>query len=302
MPNKRTRDRQLAKLAARRQSERQAAKRRRNLTLGALGAVVAVVLAIAGVAILTVDNEQASNSSTPTATASTTSGPKGKPVKTGTVKPQAEPPAKVACGGAAPKGAGEAKPQFSGPPSPNTLKPNVDYVAKVTTSCGSFEMKLDPATAPEAVASFVFLAQDGFFDGLWFHRIVPGFVIQTGDPTGTGGGGPGYQFGYETDPKVTFDHVGLVAMAHSSAPDSNGSQWFVTTGEASHLNGQYTIFGEVVKGYNVVKKIDGVPVGGASGDSPQQAVYVETIKIQERAQEAAPSSSASAGGNSSPTA
>jgi peptidylprolyl isomerase len=302
MPNKRTRDRQLAKLAARRQSERQAARRRRNLTLGAVGAVVAVVLAIAGVAILTGDNEQASNSSTPSATASRSSGPKGEPVKTGTVKPQAEPPAKVACGGAVPKAAGEPKPQFSGPPSSNTLKSNVDYVAKVTTSCGTFEMKLDPAIAPEAVASFVFLAQKGFFDGLWFHRIVPGFVIQTGDPTGTGTGGPGYQFGYETDPKVTFDHVGLVAMAHSSAPDSNTSQWFITTGEASHLNGQYTIFGEVVKGYDVVKRIDGMPVGGANGDTPEQAVYVDTIKIEERAQDSAPSGSPSAGGNSSPSA
>jgi peptidylprolyl isomerase len=299
MPNKRTRDRQLAKLAARRQSERHAAKRRRDLTLGAAGAVVAVVLAVVGVAILTGGDEQASGSLTPTASASasSSSGPKGEPVKTGTVEPEAEPPAKVACGGAVPKAAGQAKPQFSGPPSPDNLKPNVDYVANVTTSCGTFEMKLDPATAPEAVASFVFLAQKGFFDGLWFHRVVPGFVVQAGDPTGTGAGGPGYQFGYETDPKVTFDHVGLVAMAHSDEPDSNGSQWFITTGEASHLNGQYTIFGEVVKGYDVVEKIDGVPVGGATGDTPQQAVYVDAIKIQDRPLASPPS----AGGDSSPS-
>lgn len=299
MPNKRTRDRQLAKLAARRQSERQAAKRRRNLALGALGAVVAVVLAIVGVAILTGEGEQASSSLTPSASATTSpsSGPKGEPAKTGTVQPETEPPSKVACGGARPKAAGEAKPQFSGPPSPDILKPNVNYVAEVRTSCGTFEMELDPTTAPEAVASFVFLAQKGFFDGLWYHRIVPGFVVQTGDPTGTGGGGPGYQFGYETDPKVTFDHVGLVAMAHSDQPDSNGSQWFVTTGEASHLNGQYTIFGEVVKGYDVVKEIDGAPVGGANGDTPEQAVYVDTIRIQERPQPSSP-----AGDDSSPNA
>lgn len=125
-------------------------------------------------------------------------------------------------------------------------------VLSITT--GTVIVELFPQSAPLAVMSFVGLAEgtipsDGklYFDNLKFHRVVPGFVIQTGDPTGTGRGGPGYQFRNEIDPKLSFNAVGVLGMANAG-PDTNGSQFFITLGRAPHLDGAYTIFGRVVSG------------------------------------------------------
>jgi cyclophilin family peptidyl-prolyl cis-trans isomerase len=139
------------------------------------------------------------------------------------------------------------------PASPGANLPDGLYaVLSITT--GTVIVELFPDSAPLAVMSFVGLAEgtipaDGklYFDNLKFHRVVPGFVIQTGDPTGTGRGGPGYQFRNEIDPKLSFNEVGILGMANAG-PDTNGSQFFITLGKAPHLDGGYSIFGKVVSG------------------------------------------------------
>lgn len=118
---------------------------------------------------------------------------------------------------------------------------------------GEFTIELYPDKAPITVNSFVFLACKGFYDGVTFHRVLEGFMAQGGDPTGTGAGGPGYQFINE-DSDLTFDKEGVVAMANSGR-DTNGSQFFITFGPQEFLNGGYTIFGQVVEGMDVVTAI-----------------------------------------------
>jgi len=108
--------------------------------------------------------------------------------------------------------------------------------------------------APKTVNNFVFLAQNGFYNGTTFHRVLDGFMAQGGDPTGTGMGGPGYQFEDEFSPDLTFDRPGLLAMANSG-PNTNGSQFFITYDATPHLNGLHTIFGEVIEGMDVVNNI-----------------------------------------------
>lgn len=115
---------------------------------------------------------------------------------------------------------------------------------------GEFVVQLYPDKAPITVNSFVFLARDGYFDGVTFHRVLEGFMAQGGDPTGTGMGGPGYEFVNE-DSDLTFDKAGVMAMANAGR-DTNGSQFFITFGPAENLNGGYTVFGQVVSGMDVV--------------------------------------------------
>jgi peptidylprolyl isomerase len=130
-----------------------------------------------------------------------------------------------------------------------------DYYAEVETSKGTFTIDLLESSAPNTVNSFVFLALHHFFDGLKWHRVVPGFVAQTGDPTGTGAGGPGYRFGLEIDPDLSYDAAGWVGMARTNDPNTNGSQFFVTLAPTPHLTGAYTIFGRVTSGMDVVAKL-----------------------------------------------
>ena len=118
---------------------------------------------------------------------------------------------------------------------------------------GEFVVELYPNKAPITVNSFVFLACRGFFDGVTFHRVLEGFMAQGGDPTGTGTGGPGYQFVNE-ESDLVFDKAGVIAMANAGR-DTNGSQFFITFGPTEQLNGGYTIFGQVVKGMDVVQYI-----------------------------------------------
>jgi peptidylprolyl isomerase len=139
-----------------------------------------------------------------------------------------------------------------------TLDTSRKYVAQIQTNRGEFTMELMADIAPQHVNSFVFLARDKFYDGTQFHRVVPGFVAQGGDPTGTGSGGPGYNIPLEPS-KEPFKR-GVVGMARSNEPDSAGSQWFVTLADAPHLNGQYTVFGKVTQGMDVV---DAIQVGDA---------------------------------------
>jgi cyclophilin family peptidyl-prolyl cis-trans isomerase len=156
----------------------------------------------------------------------------------------------------------EAMEYLSDTPARHFDKPEVvtdhkkyDYRAEIDTSKGKVVIDLLEDSAPNTVNSFVFLALHHYFDGLKWHRVVPGFVAQTGDPTGTGAGGPGYQFGLEIDPKLSYDAAGWVGMARTNDPNTNGSQFFITLAPAPHLTGAYTIFGKVTEGLEVVKQL-----------------------------------------------
>jgi peptidyl-prolyl cis-trans isomerase B (cyclophilin B) len=183
----------------------------------------------------------------------------------------------IACGGEVPAAAGKEKDMYAKPPEMQ-IDPKKDYTAVMKTSCGTIELELHAEQTPKTVNSFVFLAREGFFDGLTFHRIIPDFVIQGGDPEGTGSGGPGYRFEDEIVRSLRFDRPGLLAMANSG-PDTNGSQFFITTGEPKHLNGKHTIFGRVTEGMDVVREIEGF---GTSAGTPTQTVYIERVTISER--------------------
>lgn len=137
---------------------------------------------------------------------------------------------------------------------PLTIDPTKQYLATLKTEKGDIVIELFPDVAPLAVNSFIFLADNDWFDGVTFHRVIPGFVAQAGDPTGTGFGGPGYAFDNEISPDLHFDRPGVVGMANSG-PGSNGSQFFITLGPAPHLDGSYTIFGRVIEGMSVVNSL-----------------------------------------------
>ena len=165
---------------------------------------------------------------------------------------------------------------YSGPP-PMLIDPAKSYTATVKMAKGGeFVMELYPDKAPITVNSFVFLAREKFFDGVSFHRVLEGFMAQGGDPTGTGGGGPGYEFVNE-DSDLTFDKAGVVAMANAGR-DTNGSQFFITFQPTPQLNGGYTIFGQVTSGMDVVN--------GITRRDPEQnpdftGDVIESITIQE---------------------
>jgi peptidylprolyl isomerase len=134
------------------------------------------------------------------------------------------------------------------------------YCAILTTEKGRIVIQLYPEVAPKHVNSFIFLANQGFYDGISWHRVLADFMAQTGDPTGTGMGGPGYTIPLETSPLVKYDREGVLGMARTNVPDSAGSQFFITFGPQPGLNPGtngpgYTIFGQVVEGMNVVRQI-----------------------------------------------
>jgi cyclophilin family peptidyl-prolyl cis-trans isomerase/protein-disulfide isomerase len=160
---------------------------------------------------------------------------------------------------------------------PMTLDPSVTYRATIETDKGSFVIELYPDIAPLAVNSFIYLAENGWFDGITFHRVIPGFVAQTGDPTGTGYGGPGYRFSNEVSSDLIFDRAGLVAMANAG-PESNGSQFFITYDAAPDLNGSYTIFGEVVEGMDVVENL--TPRNPQTGEDLPAGDKIISISIE----------------------
>jgi len=147
--------------------------------------------------------------------------------------------------------------------------------AKFTTNEGVFEAKLFYKEAPLTVSNFVELARKGFYNGLIFHRVIPNFMIQGGDPKGNGTGGPGYTFADEFHPSLRHSKAGMLSMANSG-PGTNGSQFFVTVNATPHLDNRHSIFGEVVSGYDVVKKISEVK---ASNDKPLKDVKIEKLEI-----------------------
>ena len=134
------------------------------------------------------------------------------------------------------------------------IDPAVDYQAIISTEKGDISIDLFEQDSPITVNNFVFLARQGFYDGVTFHRVLEGFMAQGGDPAGTGGGGPGYTFEDETDNGLVFDRPGLLAMANAG-PNTNGSQFFITFVPTTHLNGRHTIFGEVLEGSTVLNAL-----------------------------------------------
>lgn len=168
------------------------------------------------------------------------------------------------------------KVSFKAPPQ--TVKRGEKLTAAVETSCGSFDIALDSSRAPKTVNSFVFLSEKGFYNDLTFHRIVPGFVIQGGDPLGTGLGGPGYTV-VEKPPANLSYTKGIVAMAKSPSepPGSSGSQFFVVIGADAGLPPEYALVGKVSQGMDVVSRIGKL---GTPEEKPKQTVLIEKITIE----------------------
>jgi len=159
-----------------------------------------------------------------------------------------------------------------------TVKPGEELTAAVETSCGTFDVALDTKRAPKTTNSFAYLAEEGFYDDLTFHRIVPGFVIQGGDPLGTGTGDPGYKV-VEKPPANLAYTKGVVAMAKSSAepPGTSGSQFYVVTGADAGLPPEYALVGKVSAGMDVVERIGKL---GTPSEKPKQTVLIDKITIE----------------------
>jgi cyclophilin family peptidyl-prolyl cis-trans isomerase len=177
-----------------------------------------------------------------------------------------------------------AKPRWSSAPA-MTIDPTKTYTATVKTDLGTFVVALDAKDAPQTVNNFVFLAQHRFFDCVIFHRVIPAFMDQTGDPTGTGTGGPGYTIPDELPAKASNPAdqypLGSVAMANTGQPHSGGSQWFIVAGaEGESLSNTYSLFGKVTAGLGVVEKINAQ--GSASGVPPDVVHRILKVTIASR--------------------
>ncbi len=159
-------------------------------------------------------------------------------------------------------------------PPEMTIDPEGRYTAVIKTDRGDMKVRLMPEVAPASVNNFVFLAREGFYDGCTFHRVIPGFVAQGGDPTGTGSGGPGYQFPDELN-ETPFEQ-GILGMANAG-PNTNGSQFYLMLDEASHLTGRYTAFGKIEEGLDVLLSLK--ERDPATATEPGEVI--ETIEIVE---------------------
>ena len=158
--------------------------------------------------------------------------------------------------------------QYKAPP-PLTINPDASYTATFKTAKGDIVVELFAKQVPNTVNNFVFLARDGFYDNITFHRVIADFMAQGGDPTGTGRGDPGYKFADEFDPSLRHDKPGILSMANSGV-DTNGSQFFITHVPTPHLDGKHSVFGQVTEGMDVVLSL-------ANGDA------LTTIEITEKA-------------------
>jgi cyclophilin family peptidyl-prolyl cis-trans isomerase len=237
---------------ARLEELRRQQKRRQQRRQALIGVIV--VAAIAGVIALTTRGSGAKKTKV-TSTAPTTA-PSTATTTPPTTVPKGPP---LAC---PPADGSAAKTQSFPAAPPDCLGTGKTYKATVQTDIGTFKVTFDSAAAPKTVNNFVYLARYHFYDDVTFHRVIPGFVVQGGDPQGTGAGGPGYQFADEL-PKAGAYKLGSLAMANSG-PNTNGSQFFVITGDQGvKLPPSYSLFGDVTEGMDVVKKIeaDGDPSG-----------------------------------------
>ncbi len=187
-----------------------------------------------------------------------------------TTPPTAQTPAGAAsCSGPA---QGGSVGKYSAAP-PMTIDQDKKYFATIKMDIGDIKLELFAKDAPCHVNSFVFLSRDGFYDDVIFHRVIPGFVAQAGDPTGTGSGGPGYTIKLEVNANKHID--GALGMARTNDPNSAGSQWFIDYGPQPALDAGYTVFGQIVEGRDVLDKI-------APGQPPAAATKIKTIEIEEQ--------------------
>jgi len=165
--------------------------------------------------------------------------------------------------------------QWTTPPAMQ-IDPKKQYKARMETDKGTMVIELFADKTPTTVNNFVFLAREGYYDGVIFHRVINDFMVQGGDPTGTGRGGPGYKFGDEFHPSLKHDKQGMLSMANAG-PGTNGSQFFITHGPTPHLNGKHTVFGQVVEGLDVLMSIPARDPGNANAP----AVKIISVKIEE---------------------
>jgi len=165
--------------------------------------------------------------------------------------------------------------QWTTPPAMQ-IDPKKNYKAHMKTDKGTMVIELYADKTPKTVNNFVFLAREGYYDNVIFHRVIDNFMVQGGDPTGTGRGGPGYKFGDELDPSLKHDKQGILSMANAG-PGTNGSQFFITHGPTPHLNGKHTLFGQVVEGLDVLMSI---PVRDP-GNVNAPAVKIISVTIEE---------------------
>lgn len=165
--------------------------------------------------------------------------------------------------------------QWNTPPTMQ-IDPKKKYKANMETDKGTMVIELFADKAPKTVNNFVFLAKEGFYDGIIFHRVIADFMAQSGDPTGTGRGGPGYKFGDEFNSTLKHDKRGVLSMANAG-PNTNGSQFFITHGPTPHLDNKHTVFGQVVQGLDVLMSIP--PRDPGNVNAP--AVKIIRVTIEE---------------------
>lgn len=267
------RQRQKAGRQARLAAEQKARKRRQGIRRVITAVVVIAIVVVISLLIFRPGKKSASSSTTTTASPTSSTAP----ASTGGSGNKSPSAITTAADCPADPKATLNKPSYSSPPT--AVDPNKTYTATVKTDVGQFAVQLDPKAAPKAVGSFVFLARQHFFDCIVFHRVIPGFVDQTGDPTGTGTGGPGYHFADELPPKASPQYpVGSLAMANSG-PDTNGSQFFIVTGPSGEsLSPNYTLFGKVTSGMDVVQKIN---ADGSSSGTPATIHRMVSVSVNE---------------------
>jgi cyclophilin family peptidyl-prolyl cis-trans isomerase len=297
------RARQRAAREARLAAEAKAAKRRRQLRNGGIvvlvgGAVIGLIFAFSG---NTPKKPHLSVSTTTTTKAgATTTTAAGHPGTTTTTPASTTTTVATAASNARAQQAANSLAVKAGCPASTktavntqkypsapamTIDPNKLYSATVSTTAGTFVMALNAKTAPITVNNFVFLAQKGYYHCVIFHRVIPGFMDQTGDPTGTGSGGPGYTIKDENPAKVASGPqypIGSVAMANTGSPNSGGSQFFIVTGsQGEGLPNTYALFARVISGLDVVNTINGQ--GSAQGVPPDVTQRILSVTINESA-------------------
>jgi cyclophilin family peptidyl-prolyl cis-trans isomerase len=165
--------------------------------------------------------------------------------------------------------------QWTTPPAMQ-IDPKKQYKARMETDKGTMVIELFAEKTPKTVNNFVFLSREGFFDGVIFHRVISDFMVQGGDPTGTGRGGPGYKFGDEFVSSLRHDKQGILSMANAG-PGTNGSQFFITHVPTPHLNGKHTVFGQVIEGLDVLMSIPARDPGNVNAP----AVKIISVTIEE---------------------
>jgi len=275
------RERQLARQRYERQQARRAASRTRKRhwkqVTASVMAVLLVIGGVAGLALLMGDDDKstvgAEPSTSPSATASDTASASTSPSS--------------AAAGACAYAPAEGEPAKDvGTPTYQAAVAKKPFTATLKTNQGDVVVKMATTKAPRTTNSFRFLASKKYYDGTSCHRLTTEnlFVLQCGDPTGTGGGGPGYQFGVENAPKTGTFPAGSIAMARTSDPNTNGSQFFIVYKDTQlpTEGGGYSIFGTVTKGLDVVEKVATAGVeGGTSDGKPAQPVTIESVQIEQ---------------------